>query len=417
MEKIALIIFLICVVLFVIDRFQTSVVALLGCTAMVVSGCGTVTDAFSGFTNDIILLIFGTEVLGIAFQESGLSLATAKHIMRFSGGSERKIILIGGMIAALLSAFLNNQVISALMIAICMSMSKLSKNVNVRNITLPVVICVILGGQLTLVGAPATLIASSIAEKSFGSSISMFEMVPPVMIILVVGMIYMYFISYRKGIKIWGDRKSDEANFDRTEVSEIHKYQAGVTVFAGIAMIFLFITELVSAGIASLIAAIICIFGGAVKSDFLKKVDWNIIIWLGCSIGMSNILTESGIVQKICDGLLKYEIPPLLLLAVVVVITTILSNFIANTTTVIIILPFAMQIAQSFSLNPKTFLIAVTMSAGLVVLTPLSSGFLGMTMRAGYKFKDYVRYGFGLQLVITTLIILLTPIFYRIEGI
>ena len=76
-----------------------------------------------------------------------------------------------------------------------------------------------------------------------------------------------------------------------------------------------------------------------------------------------------------------------------------------------------MQIAQSFSLNPKTFLIAVTMSAGLVVLTPLSSGFLGMTMRAGYRFKDYVRYGFGLQLVITILIIVLTPIFYKIEGI
>ena len=417
MENVALIIFLVCVVLFMLDRFQTSAVALLGCTAMVISGCGTVTEAFSGFTNDIILLIFGTEVLGIAFQESGLSLTTAKYIMRFSGGSERKIILIGGIIAAALSAFLNNQVVSTLMIVICMSMSKLSKDINVRHITLPVVICVILGGQLTLVGAPATLIASSIAEKNLGSGISMFEMMPLVMIILVVGMVYMYFISYRKGIKIWGERKTDEISLDVTEISEMHKYQVGVTVSAGIAMIFLFITELVSAGIASVTAALICIFGGAVKCDFLKKVDWNIIIWLGGSIGISNILTESGAVQDICGKLLKYDIPPILLLAAIVIITTILSNLIANTTTVIIILPFAMQIAENFSLNPKSFLIAVTMSAGLVVLTPLSSGFIGMTMRAGYKFKDYVRYGLGLQLVITILIIVLTPIFYRIEMI
>ena len=135
MENVALIIFMVCVVLFMFDRFQTSAVALLGCTAMVISGCGTVTDVFSGFTNDIILLIFGTEILGIAFQESGISFATAKYIMRFSGGSELKIILIGGIIAIVLSAFLNNQVVSTLMIVICMNNSELLKKINVSNIT------------------------------------------------------------------------------------------------------------------------------------------------------------------------------------------------------------------------------------------------------------------------------------------
>ncbi len=384
---------------------------------MVICGCGTAEEACSGFTNDVVLLIFGTEVLGIAFRESGLSFATARLIMRFSGGNERRIILIGGIIAAALSAFLNNQVVSTLMIAICMSMSKLCKNVNVRNITLPIVICVVLGGQMTLVGAPATLVASSIAETSFDCGISMFEMLPLAMIILVVGMVYMYFISYRKGTRIWGARKSDEISADVPEIPQIHKYRACVTAIAGALMIIFFVTEWVTAGIAAMVAAIVCVLAGAVKRDFLSKVDWNIIIWLGCSIGISSILTQSGAVQDICDRLLKYDIPPLLLLALAVVITVIVSNLIANTTTVIIILPFAMQIAENLSLNPKAFLIAVTMAAGLVVLTPLSSGFIGMTMKAGYRFKDYVRYGFGLQAVIAAFIIVLTPIFYGIEAV
>ena len=97
----------------------------------------------------------------------------------------------------------------------------------------------------------------------------------------------------------------------------------------------------------------------------------------------------------------------------VVLLTTFASNLIANTTTVIMILPFAIQITEQFGWNTVPFVIGITMAAGFAILTPLSCGFIGMTMRVGYKFKDYVRYGMCMQVILTVSTILLTFIMYR----
>lgn len=97
-----------------------------------------------------------------------------------------------------------------------------------------------------------------------------------------------------------------------------------------------------------------------------------------------------------------------------VLITTIISNLIANTTTVIMVLPFAVQLTTELGIDSVPFIIAITMAAGLAILTPLSCGFIGMTMRLGYKFKDYVRYGMGLQLLLTGSVIVLTKVMYGV---
>ena len=83
----------------------------------------------AGFTNDIVLIVFGTEIFGIAFRESGLSAKTSERIVRLSRRSERSVILIAGATAALLSAFLNNQVICALMMIICIHIASEVKEI------------------------------------------------------------------------------------------------------------------------------------------------------------------------------------------------------------------------------------------------------------------------------------------------
>ena len=78
----------------------------------------------------------------------------------------------------------------------------------------------------------------------------------------------------------------------------------------------------------------------------------------------------------------------------------------------IMILPFAIEVAGKFGLSPTPFIVAVTMAAGLSIMTPLSCGFIGMTMRVGYKFRDYIRYGWSIQLTSMLMIIGLTPAIY-----
>ena len=110
--------------------------------------------------------------------------------------------------------------------------------------------------------------------------------------------------------------------------------------------------------------------------------------------------------------ILPENMPAIALLSIFVALTILISNVLANTTTVIMILPFAINIADTYSLSPTPFIVAVTMAAGLSIMTPLSCGFIGMTMRAGYRFKDYIRYGWRIQLASMLMIIGLTPVIY-----
>lgn len=421
---VALIVFAVCVVLFIWDKFPLASVAILGCTALVLFKVCTVQEAFSGFTSDIVFIIFGTEIFGMAFQESGLNALTVKLIQKYATGKTataitRKIIIVGGTIAAVLSAFLNNQVVCSLMMVICINIATQMKEVHVKHITLPIIYLAILGGQCTLIGAPATLAASSVLEKTTGNKMLFFDLLPMGTIIFVIGTLYICTLGCRKGTKMWQKVTTTDQImlYDNEFLQTVDRKKCIVTAVAGGLMLVLFITETFSVGTVSLIGALICIFGGVVKQkQSFAKLDWNILIWLGCSIGMANVLNESGVIQSCCTALqnaLSNTPSPYVVLAGLVVITTIISNFVANTTTVIMVLPFALQFAEQFGWNVTPFVIGITMAAGLSVLTPLSCGFIGMTVRVGYQFSDYVKYGLGFQLLLTASVIVLTFLMYQ----
>lgn len=420
---IAALIFCICIVLFLIDKFPPSVVAMLGCVALVVTGSGSMADVFSGFTNDIVFIILGTELVGIACIKSGLSQLVSDLICKNIHGSNsqiimKKLIFFLGIVAALMSAFFNNQVVSSLVLITCMSLSLRDKNINAKTITLPIIYAVILGGQCTLVGAPATLMSAAISEELIGYKMSMFSFLPIGSVVLVIGMLYLILFGVKSGNRIWGNKSNDiSAELEATSGIKYETRSCVVVIVAIVTMVILFITNIVSVGMASMIAGLICILGGAIPTKTVwKDVDSNILIWLGCSIGMATSLNRSGFFDRFCSWLtdrLPSEINPIVLLVVMVILTTLFSNFIANTTTVIMMLPIAINIVNQYGYNPEPFIIAITMAAGFSVMTPLSCGFIGMTMRLGYKFKDYVKYGAGFQMVITTLVIVMSCLMYK----
>lgn len=260
------IIFILCIAAFIWDRFPVASVSTAACIAMVVFGVCSPAEMMVGFTNDIVLIVFGTEIFGVAFQESGLSAKLSELIVRFSKSNEGSVILIAGLAAALLSAFLNTQVICALMLVICIHIAGTIEGIEAKNITLPVVYCAILGGQCTLIGAPATLIASSMAEDAIGSGISMFEILPMGLILLSAGLLWIVLPLNRKGSSFWCTSvpSSCDVNTDPITFSADRR-KITVTAISGAVMLFLFVTGFVTVGVASVIGALICIFGGAVE--------------------------------------------------------------------------------------------------------------------------------------------------------
>jgi di/tricarboxylate transporter len=90
-----------------------------------------------------------------------------------------------------------------------------------------------------------------------------------------------------------------------------------------------------------------------------------------------------------------------MVITVLLAVSMLMSDFVHNTPTAILMAPVALGIAQGLNENPDAFLMAVAVGAASPYLTPIGHQSNTLVMGpGGYKFQDYARVGFPLQIVI-----------------
>ena len=105
---ISLIIFGICVILFVWNRITIAVTALIGLIAMVLTGAVSFSDGFKNFGSSTIILICAMMVVGKATFQTGLAQVVGEKVISSAHGNERLVVLLATAMTALASAFLSN---------------------------------------------------------------------------------------------------------------------------------------------------------------------------------------------------------------------------------------------------------------------------------------------------------------------
>lgn len=412
----SIIIFAAVIILFIWDKLPSATVALMGLTAMLAFGCCTVGEALSGFASDTFMLLLGMLILGEALFASGAAEYIGFYAIKLSHGKERRFILISCIISALMSAFLTNTAVIAMMMAICLSASSASKDMKYRNLVIPVAISAILGGHCTLVGSTTQLTAQGILQDAAGMSFGMWDLLWVCGPITIVTILYMVFIGYPHGKKIWGDR---EENFEGTAIDESKatlstKGKIALGIFA--LVIVLFITNAFATGVVSMIGAALCIITGCIsQKEAFKRLDWNCILWLCSCLGIGKALTASGGAAIVSNGLLSLfgtDASPMVFFAAMVFAAMLLSEFMSNMACLLIIMPPVLQASIANGINPFTMAVGMCLGAALTYATPLANGHIGMTQSAGYKFVDYVRYGIGPTIIAYIMIVFLTPLVY-----
>ena len=143
-------------------------------------------------------------------------------------------------------------------------------------------------------------------------------------------------------------------------------------------------------------------------TDARRGIDWSILTVIGASLGLGAAMEQTGAAGLVATSVLQgIGQSPQALLAAVFTATALLTSLISNNAAVALMFSVALATANSISAAPMPFVIAVMMGGSACFATPIGYQTNLMVMEPGkYEFLDYLKFGFGLQVVVIAAIIL-----------
>ena len=412
----ALIIFIIFVVVCVWDKLPMATTAIAACALMVICGASNFSTAFGQYAASSMVLLLGIMVVGAGMTESGVAQAIAGIVTRYSRSDERKIIAIAYIISYALSAFMATSSVLAMFMAILFGMNTKDGKINHRNLIMPILVSSIFGGISTLVGSTQQVFANGLIEP-LGYQFKVFDFLPTGLILGVIGFVYCVFFGYKRGRKIWGDREDDgSVEMATVENKPVDKRKFYTMIGIMIFMVVGFVTEFISAAMTATVAGVLCIITGCVsQKKAITSINWNVLGRLGGVLGLSKVLTAAGTIDLMSgwvQSIVGTSMSPWILFAVCVLLAQLLSMVLFNSTAILLVWSFVLTLAEPMGLNPVAFAFGITMGASVVFSSPLAGTSNQMTMAAGYKFKDFIRYGLPIDIAGYLVLIIFVPMFF-----
>ena len=191
---ITILVLLVTVVMFVIGKIRADIVALCSLTILILCGILSPTEALSGFSNPVIVMMVGLFVVGGAILQTGLAKVVSHKIMQLAGNNDTAMFLLVMIVTALIGAFVSNTGTVALMMPIIVSMTMESKKSSSR-LLMPLAFASSMGGMLTLIGTPPNLVIDETLREAAYDGLSFFSFFPVGIICLAVGIAVMLPLS------------------------------------------------------------------------------------------------------------------------------------------------------------------------------------------------------------------------------
>lgn len=137
-------------------------------------------------------------------------------------------------------------------------------------------------------------------------------------------------------------------------------------------------------------------------------IDGSVLMLLACMLPVGMALADTGATAIIATHVLNLvaSFPNWLIMAMILLLTMLLSDVINNSAAAIVMAPFAVEIGSRIAVPVDAMLMLVCVGASCTFLTPIGhqSNLLVMSP-GGYRFHDYARVGWLLDLIVIALTI------------
>jgi di/tricarboxylate transporter len=177
--------------LFVSERLRVDVTAMLLLLAMVLTGVLDPHQALSGFASEPAIIVAAVFVISGGLAATGITERIGQWIGRGAGRSEARAIAVVMPAVAALAAFTHHVMVTAMMLPILQRYAR-ERQLPASRLLMPMSLAASLGTTLTLVSAPAFLLANDMLERTAGGTgLGIFSITPIGFALVVVGIGYM----------------------------------------------------------------------------------------------------------------------------------------------------------------------------------------------------------------------------------
>ncbi|MCM2475785.1 SLC13 family permease [Rhizobium sp. CG5] len=179
---------------FIWDRFRYDIVACVTLVAAVALGLVPVDKAFSGFSDDIVIIVGAALVVSAGVARSGIVDGAIKRFFpRLKSIRGQMLLLI--VTVTILSAFIKNIGALAIMMPVAFQFARRS-NSPPSIFLMPMAFGALLGGLMTQIGTSPNIVVSGLRKEITGEAFTMFDFTPVGATLAVTGTIFLMFFYW-----------------------------------------------------------------------------------------------------------------------------------------------------------------------------------------------------------------------------
>jgi di/tricarboxylate transporter len=162
--------------------------------ALAATGLLKPAEALSGFSSEPAILLASMFVLSGGLAYTGLTEQLGGWIGRLSGEQLWRAVLVIMPCVALMAAFSHHLMVTAMMLPVILGLNR-SRNIPASRLMMPMAFAASLGTTMTVIAAPAFLVARNILQRSGEHEIGIFDITPIGFVLTLIGTAYILLLG------------------------------------------------------------------------------------------------------------------------------------------------------------------------------------------------------------------------------
>ena len=421
-----LIIVLVALTLIISEAIPLPAVAILILIMEVILGVDTADGVASSFMSDAVFFIMGSLMLAVAIVYQGLDKRLALGVINITGNKTWRIVLGFLTISALLSSFIGEHTVAAMMLPVALALIR-NAGMDTRKATklsTILLFSIAYGCAIGSIGTPSGggrnvimigyLSDFGIAEISY---LDWMKFAYPMLVleIPIAALILWYTFTPEQKIMDSSVRKLkvQVAKTGKMTVNQIMAIVIFFIVFLG----WIFLSPFIGLGIVALIGVFLYLTFGLIDwQEISNNTNWSVILLFGSAISLGIQMRETGAAFWVAERTLQYleiifQDESIVRWFVSVVMTGLLTNLLSSASTIAVFGPIVLDMGG----NPVITGIMTSIASAFSYLTIVASPTCMIIHSTGLITSgDYLKAGWKLFIMSIVLLLLVSTFYWPI---